>query len=398
MNDDRDEMWGNGGDDTIVGEAGWDRMIGGAGNDRLEVSLSFDDLIAREGAGIASVSDYAKGNGTDTLAVSMDLDSFDRKLVTPVLREVKQAVKVFDPLINALDRKVPVLSQFDGSLTFGSLLKEYSPAADKFLNAVKTVRDLSTQVSLSGTVKLGEFTLRSGSMNVDTEVGSKLAKVKDAAFAAARKAGLKFTLIDDPQSVVQLLLGKKVELVTLSLSMPTLSAGMSRQINVPTPIPGVSAMIEFGGRVTADARATFGLDTSGLADGRLMSGFFVRDVVASLGASAHVKGGVSLGVPNFISLGSIYGYGELSGTISFALNGGKKVYLDDLTSYSGGVKTSGQLSYDLGWGVDYHWYKGTDHKKRLGNKYTGYYEVVWTTYSWQHMSHRESLASGTFRL
>jgi hypothetical protein len=385
--DDNDKMYGYGGDDTIYGRVGRDRIAGGKGNDTIVATLRFDSLQIAKSGRLFHDDSFAAGDGTDKVRVDLDLGTFASKLLNPALREMKAATSVFSPVLNLLNRKVPVLSKFDASLTYRKVAEAYSPKLKQFLNSLDTVKRLSSGVSMSGTVTLGEFEVAAGSKpTIRTTAATSVAKINNSALSAARSAGVRFGLLEDPQSAVRMMMGHNVDLASMSLSLPRFEAGLSKTYSAPTGIPGLNAEVDFGGKVFASAKATFGVDMSGVWKGSLIKGFFVSNASATVGAEATVKGGVAVGVPNVIRVASIKGYGTVGGSINFAMRGGSKVYFDQLANYySDNFKTSGQLSYDIGIEVKYSKYKWT--------------KTWWGGYpEWVGATHRESFGRGTFKV
>jgi hypothetical protein len=373
-----DRVWGMGGADFIYVTAGRDRVVGGGGNDTIFATLNIHQL-EKGGTGRLFYDDsFTAGNGTDTLKITLDLDSFRDDLFSPVVANLKAATHTFDPVLDALDRKVPVLSKFDSNLTFRSALKRLAPKFSDFVDAVYKVRDLSDAASgLKGDVTLGTFTITTGAFPQIRTVSSLGAgTLNSKAFKAARSAGVKFNLIDDPQSAVRMFMGQNITLVSLRLDLPRVEAGITRSYSAPTGIPGVNVEGDLGGKVFVKAGATFGLDVKGIRNGNLIEGFYIKDASATIGAEATVKGGVAVGVPNVISIASVKGYGKATGSVKFSLAGGDKVYFNDLPNdYRDSFETSGEIGYDVGVEIKYSewktsYYRGIPYPEWVGKTIT----------------------------
>lgn len=395
---DSDVIYGYGGNDTIHAQVGLDRVVGGRGNDTINADLVFDSLLSARSGRLFYDNSFAPGDGTDTLNARLDLSSFSNRLLSPAIREISKATSVFGPVVKLLNTKVPALSQYDSSLTYGSVLRKFKPELGRFLDAVDAVEGLRNSAGLSGTITLGQFKVSSPTA-FSTVYANPLGQINSSVLSAARKAGMSFALLDDPASAVRLMMGKNVQLVSLRLVLPRIEAGLNRTYSVPTAIPGVNATVDFGGKVWASAGATFGVDTSGIWVGNAIKGLFVSNAAATVGATLYVKGGVALGIPNLISIASVKGYGEVNGSITFALAGGTKAYFDNLPDYyEDSLKASGKIGYDIGIEIAYKELRGTDHHRKIGTPWTGYTDVVYTTYDWVSMTKRKSFGSGTFRV
>lgn len=394
FNDDR--IWGYGGDDTINNaQVGYDRVSGGRGNDTVNAIIDFDDLLAARSGRLFSDDSFNDGDGTDSVNVRLDLSSFGRQLFTPAIQELRKATGVFDPVVQMLNKPIPALSGFDGNLTYGSVLRQFKPEVGRFLDAVNAIHQLGGATSLSGSIPLVEVKMRSLT-DFRTVWADPFGEFDSSSIKAARNVGVSFSFLENPASAIGMMTGQNVPLMSKRLELPLVMADLNRTYSVPTGIPGINATVDFGGQVWASAGATFGLDMRGIWSGNLLKGFHLSNATAFVGGNLYVKGGVAAGIPNLFEVASIKGYGEVHGSINFSLAGGGKVYLDSLPSYAKSLKTTGSIGYDIGIEVGYSELKGTDHVRRIGTKWTGYTNIVWTTYAWESATMRKSFGSGTF--
>jgi hypothetical protein len=378
-NDRRDTLYGNTGNDTLVGTAGADLLNGGAGNDRMEVTLDLDDLIANKGRAIAAADNFQAGNGTDTVVVTIELNSFSRRFLKPATDEISNATFVVQPLLDVLNRPVPVLSRFDGSLTFGSVLRRANPSVGKFIDGVNTIRGFANSVGTwSGQITLGTFTITSGSKAVSTVSANPYGQIDSSALQRLRNAGVSLGLLDNPRSAVRLMLGEAVNLFEVKL--PTLNVGASygNRWDLPTGLWGVYIKAMLTASINLKAGATFGMDSTGIRSGYVLDGLYVRDAFASVSAGLTATGGVAAGIPSWMDLGEVGLRGSMTGTLKFTLtdpNRDGKVHFGELPDfYNDAFRKSGQFDYDV----------------------SGYLKY-WHILKFKHETTSWSFAHGTFR-
>jgi hypothetical protein len=387
MGQGNNNIYGMGGNDTIYAVVGRDRVMGGAGNDTIHAHISFHTLEAARNGRLFWNNSFPAGAGTDTIHVKMDVASFADRLYRPLVTELKAATHAFQPILNFLDRQVPVLSQYDSSLTYGRILSFGSSQVSTFQSVLQSIRSLSLNASLSGTINFGTFQVQTGTTpRVVTVAANPLSQISSSALNAARNLGIRFALLETPSLVMRMIMGHRVELVSYRLDLPRLEHGINRSYEVPTGLAGINAVVDFGARVWARAGATFGLDNTGFSTGNLLRGFFIRDAVAVVGATAHVKGGVTLGVPNIIRIASLKGVGQVSGSIHFRVGDGGSVYWANLPlDYTRAFRASGEIRYNLGIELGY---------ARLRTSYTAF-GIPYP--EWVGAKHYRSLGTGTVR-
>ena len=179
------------------------------------------------------------------------------------------------------------------------------------------------------------------------------AKRRSTALSNVSSIGLQFPILDNPLSAVGILLGKNVDLVTWNL--PSLSVGDSfNQLLGIIPIGPVPLGVGVFGSFTATFQASVGLDTSGLAAGNFLDGFYFKaQPLFSLDAEAGAYAGVDL----FLVSAGIEAGLEANVSLDFSdIHHTGKVYLNDLESQcvlqeSGSVDAFADLYFTIGFSI-----------------------------------------------
>ncbi len=382
---------GNAGNDTIKGWIGADRVYGGTGNDTFNLTLYFDDLANFKGKTSFKLSDYANfDQGKDTFNLSLDADRLAEKFLDPLVRQVKRGVKFLKPVVDFLNKQVPILSKvYPGGLTFNELLwKAKKIDADPIIDAYNAIQALGN-VGMAGNVKVGSFTIHGGSQSISTlSTSSVLSNLSSNTFGKMRTIGFSFPFLQEAKQILRIAMGEKVDL--FKYSTPTLSAAFdfTKSKDIPTGLPLVSFKGTVGVHFNFSARATFGLDTTGLRTGNLLEGFYLQNARASASITLLGKGAASVGVSNVFSLAEAGVYGRGTGTLTVSLkdpNGDGKVYYAEVSSFGSSVNIKGSFTYDFGIYVKYrtatwinpsHWWE------------TGYFK-------WVSKENRKSFVKGT---
>ena len=155
-------------------------------------------------------------------------------------------------------------------------------------------------------------------------------------WTALSAGGLRFPILSNPTSLVGMLFGKNVDLVTWTLPFASL--------DIPFPdFPLAYAQIAFF-YVEADLFGNFGItlggntlgfDTRGLKTGNFSNGFyFLNQPVLSLNAGIGIEAGAGIGIGGVIGARVDLG-GELQGQINAGFadpSGSSKIYFDELQS------------------------------------------------------------------
>jgi hypothetical protein len=159
------------------------------------------------------------------------------------------------------------------------------------------------------------------------------------------RVGLKFPVLQDPAAAVGLLVGRNADLFTFD--MPDFRAGLSRDRaqkvqTYTTPYGPVSVVLYAQAEFSADAQ--FGCDLAGLSTGRLLDGFYARNVTGSVSLTLGIEGGY--GRPGYLFVGV---GGSATGTVRFTLddpNRDGKIRVAELTA-TPSVSTTGDLGLRL---------------------------------------------------
>nr|RNJ70892.1 MAG: DUF4347 domain-containing protein [Leptolyngbya sp. IPPAS B-1204] len=308
------------------------------------------------------------GTPTTTFAFTnteLSLGSVANNVVLPTLRAIDRVISPMRPVINLLSydlKSIGVGYLFpdvdgDGKSTIMDMAGAAGGRIGSFLNAIKTISDLSQRAASStdtglllGSFRVDNFnpfgatnSIRSGNvvqtsspLGIDSQLdraGSSGGLIKDF----KRLSGIKFNLFDSSSNAVKMLIGQPVTLFTYDLPELALNFSVQKEKTV-TPYPVVFSI---GGGIGISADLAFGYDTFGLqqwADAdyatsqaaRVFNGFYVSDRANPDGTGADVNefkldlsltlaGGVGITYKPAVSL---WGgpYGELKGGPRFDLN------------------------------------------------------------------------------
>lgn len=339
------EINGGAGNDTLVGVAGRDYLIGGGEADTIRVTLDFDRLIQSKGRPLVPKKLLAQ-QGTDTFEVDMDLGGYGRRFLQPVLNKTQQVLGLFRPFLNALNRRVPVLSDLaqkagQPGFTFGELLDRFGGGDfQNFLNAYDDINKFELG-RFNGVISLGKFTVSGANVAQLGNFDPFSEFSRSGPTQSLRRRGFNLELLERPTSAVQLMLGSRVNL--FNYTFPGLQADFrtDRSYDVPTAVPGVMMQVGMGVGMRAAATASVGLDSRGLTDGKLLQGFFVSNLQATLTPRVFVTGGVAVGVPNLLEVGGLKGEGSVDGRMKFRIPG--KVRLDEGVNLKSRLQTDSTL-------------------------------------------------------
>jgi len=201
--------------------------------------------------------------------IGLDLGSFFSQFVTPIVKEIKSVLAPFQPVINILNTRMPVLSDigflrnfFGGAnpVTLLDVINTLEPsAALSFLTTVVNldnfVNSIPTDVPGDTVIPLGSFNLNANGLDARSATDLSTASLTDTTGMDALSelnalnipdvtnfvsqvsgtsmfgggggdggTGLQFPLIQNPTSVFGLLLGQNVNLFTFT--MPTLNVSV----------------------------------------------------------------------------------------------------------------------------------------------------------------------------
>ena len=208
--------------------------------------------------------------------VKLDLGEFVNNFAKDILQGIKKVSEPFDPIIDVLTDKLPVIKRSLIDLAKDLAPNQVSEGTDKFIRQIRYLSDLS-ELSNSippGSISLGNFSLTgtnasnavvqsTSNANFQPIIQDKdvsqipfLQQLKDSTEGA-----LTFPLIDDPTTAIKLLLGQEADLFTYTT--PKLGFKFQPPDFGPIPIFGPIGL-KFELYAEASAQLQFGFDTEGL--------------------------------------------------------------------------------------------------------------------------------------
>ncbi|MEX2171197.1 MAG: right-handed parallel beta-helix repeat-containing protein [Pirellulales bacterium] len=244
--------------------------------------------------------------------VGIDVGSFFSQLAQPVFDQIDQALAPVAPVLDLLSTPVPVLSDIVGrDVTIAELaataLPFFTPNPDFNVDMIVAVaefyalyQDISSS-GASGIMILGSFDIDADvrtlpsltGVVIDNVIQTPMSHPDVAEFVASTQSGafggdFVFPILETPQTVFDLLLGRDVEIFRLDL--PVLSAGF--EVSAFFPIFGFLG-VRIAGSLDVGLNLGFGYDSSGLRqwsqtnfdpaqEELVFDGFFLRDRVAGV--------------------------------------------------------------------------------------------------------------------
>ncbi|MEG4805020.1 DUF4347 domain-containing protein [Microcoleus sp. ARI1-B5] len=263
--------------------------------------------------------------------MQLDLGTFINNFVKPVIGQISDVIKPLRPVIKFLNTDTKLLSQIglsgsfdkngDGQVSVLEMAAKLSgrDVDTRFLDAVAKVDkvvDLANQIASSpdkidfGSYTLGAIDVSDANANlqnavvsskgsdersqssliqsIDQQINSKTSgKVKEFLEALKDVEGLDLPLLTNPETAIQLLIGKP-DVSVLSYQMPKLEFAFDVKQKFPIPPlpPPIAGLLE--GNLSVSAHLGFGYDTYGLnqwknsnfaADSadKVLDGFYVSD-------------------------------------------------------------------------------------------------------------------------
>jgi hypothetical protein len=255
--------------------------------------------------------------------INLDLGSFISDFLGPIAEKINDIIKPFDPILDALATRIPVLSDFMGrTYTVLDLAADFGKVDRRFIDAVYDVRALVKLVaeasieakSLGTPIKLliGHLPdvsdLKSanggllGLVNSGTTTATKAAASglaggsspkTEAAFKKSTSAtggGFQFPILK-PENILKLLTGKgDVTLVAYDIPKLEVKMEMSKSFRIYGPLVGT-----FRGEIGAWMDLAVGFDTKGLNQYKIsgdpidvLDGFYISDRANADGTGADV--------------------------------------------------------------------------------------------------------------
>lgn len=227
--------------------------------------------------------------------VEMQLGELFARTLRPVIDNIANVLKPIEPIISALTKRIPVISDLMGqSVSLADLAKffglsdiePYLAAADR----VKKIQNILRSISTTNGINLGSlnFSLPSTATKLSTikitpgmltapaiaPVNQANGSEKEFFNNSTSGGGLSFPLLDNPTAAFGLLMGQNVDLV--KFDMPTLDVRFKYKQFFPIIGP-LGAQVT--GQIGAKAHVSFGLDTLGFTGGKgLLEGFYINDL------------------------------------------------------------------------------------------------------------------------
>lgn len=343
----------------------------------------------------ASDIDHASFGDLPTVGfnnVKLDLGSFLSDFAKPIVEQVRHITRPLEPIIDVITTNLPLLDEFGINISLLSIAKKFAPelglidAIPKIVTAAKALDSIDTAAG-SVLLDLGGFTLPEDIRQIPNLSGITLnpsniilptlgnpleqatgkSTTASSFFAGAQGGGLSFPIIEDPQEVFKLFLGK-IDATLFLADLPTLSAQFEYKQTLPV-FPGVN--VNFGGNGGFGANLDFGFDTEGLfaaassgnAADIFNKGFFV-DANSGFNVNLGFKAGAGVGITGAAELNAdIF----IDGTVDFKLNdptpGDGKVRPSEILQNlskgincvfdtTGKVEAGAEVSYELFWVFD----------------------------------------------
>ncbi len=248
--------------------------------------------------------------------VGLDLGSFISDFLGPIAKQINDAIKPFDPVLDALQTRIPVLSELMGrDYTLIDLAATFGKVDRRFVDAVIQVRGLvadiaaaaaageSIVIPMGSIMDFGSAVMKKGGVtSVDPSkqgISTTTSAVPAAAKAETKSVMSKATSVTGggfgfpilkPANVFKLLMGQDVVLFTYDIPRLEVSMGMSAKFSIFGPL-----VATFSGKISAFADLAVGFDTVGLNRFKMsgdpldiLDGFYISDRANADGTGADV--------------------------------------------------------------------------------------------------------------
>jgi hypothetical protein len=283
--------------------------------------------------------------------IQMNLSGFFTNYLQPIVHRIDHVVEPIAKVIAQLDRPIPGFEKVSQQPpTFLDLLsaitgtnRDYFDTIEKIVTVLRILDD--TSIGAEVWIDLGQYRFTDNGADARRVSGPDQVPVRtvmppptpaltqarnqggamffDAAQVNLAGGGMHFPVLEDPISSVKLFFSQPVDLV--SFQTPTLHATFQHQTTYNFVVPPFFPFyITFGGSLNFDASLKFGFDTSGLATGNILDGFFIdlrgNPALFTVQATVGVAGGLGsdLGDGDFGVNLTLAGAGvSLTGTVNF---------------------------------------------------------------------------------
>jgi hypothetical protein len=260
--------------------------------------------------------------------VRLDLGSFVSDFLKPIIDKVNDIIEPFDPVLDALQTRIPVLSDIMGrNYTVLDLAVQFGKVDRRFIDAVLQMRSLvadiaalpdgvSIEIPIGDLADIGSAMMtKNGAKGIDTSgagttnigfgtgLSSQQQQYKNAFTKSTTMTGGGFGFpILKPANAFKLLLGQDATLVTYDIPRLEVGMSMSQTFSIWGPLVG-----KFNGSISAYADFAVGFDTKGFNTFRtsgdvldILDGFYVSDRANPDGTGADVyeagfKGRIGIG-------------------------------------------------------------------------------------------------------
>lgn len=310
--------------------------------------------------------------------VGLSLGEFINQFVNPIVEQARKITEPIQPILDALNSEVPVVSEILAGATWLDLAEMFGGAeVAPFVEALELldqIVDVTDRLSGTGDdlwIELGTFTVLGdeainpdmagqlgigSSSNPAVELADQLVDMGAAEFNEllndATRQVISFPLLEHPTNAFQLLLGQDVDLVIFDFPELNLDFEMAYRIFFP-PFPVLYA--EIGGGVETKINFDFGYDTAGLRKFvstldplDIAEGFYISDRENADGTGAdipeaaftgiiYVQGGLDAGI---FEAGV---RGQLTATLDFNLHD----YPDEFSNQTDGKVRADELIRSL---------------------------------------------------
>ena len=318
--------------------------------------------------------------------VTMNLGSFIEGFVQPVLAQLEPILQPINTVLAVINSDIAVLKSIpnwqtlfertgDDKITLLDLLKLAQPSLDlapiqSFIDMVGDVLDWAEFLNSTSfgpdEYVIGDFQLSGGQDirnlgfvlenapttfggfvdTLDTVIAGLSGSGWDAVDTGSGKTGgeimealvtggnFAFPILNDPSQIIRLLLGGTADLALIDLPDVLLSASKPDLAQFSF-FPGINAVV--GGGVSLAFDLAFGFDTRGLTDfngepGSVINGLYILD---GANPEVEVSASINIGVALDFLIASLYGGGDITGTVEFDLSDtlgevAGRIYLDEM--------------------------------------------------------------------
>jgi intracellular sulfur oxidation DsrE/DsrF family protein len=234
--------------------------------------------------------------------VRLDLGAFISDFLGPIVTSIDNAIKPFDPILNALTARLPVISDLLGrNYSILDLAAAFGKVDRRFIDAVLQIRaligdiaaaaasgeniviDMGSIANLGSTLsqKGGAANLNPNSLITGADADLSGSSQSESAIRKSQSVtggGFQFPILK-PSNVFKLLLGQEVTLFTYDVPRLEVGASIDLRFSIFGPL-----VARFGGSISAFVDLAFGFDTKGLNDFRqsgnvidILDGFYISD-------------------------------------------------------------------------------------------------------------------------